>query len=126
MEKAKILIVEDEMISAAALRNDLRNMGYDVCPMAATGKKAIAIAETDHPDVVLMDIRLRGEMNGIEAAEEIRSRTGAPSILMSGYSDEVIREMLKNSESFKVISKPIEKEAVREAIGDVLGEKNES
>ena len=122
MEKAKILIVEDEMISAAALRNDLRNMGYEVCPMAATGKKAIGIAETDHPDVVLMDIKLRGEMNGVEAAEEIRSRTGAPSILMSGYSDEVIERMLKDGESFRVLSKPIEKEAVKEAIGDLLGD----
>ena len=124
MEKAKILIVEDEMISAAALRNDLRKMGYDVCAMVATGKKAIEIAETNHPDVVLMDISLRGEMNGVEAALEIRSRTGVPSIMMSGYSNDVVREMFKDGECVRLISKPVEIEDVTEAIDSVLRQRN--
>lgn len=125
MAKAKILIVEDEMISAAALRNDLKGMGYDVCALASTGEKAIQIAETEHPHVVLMDVRLRGEMTGIETAREILSRTGAPSIFMSGYSDKAVKEMVKGNEPFRFISKPVEAEEVKEAIGAVLRERNE-
>ncbi len=125
MTKAKILIVEDEMISAAALRNDLKDVGYDVCALASTGEKAIQIAETEHPDVVLMDVRLRGEMTGIEASRGIFSRMGAPSIFMSGYSSEAIKEMIKDNEPFRLISKPVEAEEVKEAIESVLRERNE-
>ncbi len=124
MANAKILIVEDEMISAAALRNDLKKMGYEVCSLAATGEKAIRIAEAERPDIVLMDVQLRGEMNGIEASREIFARMGAPSIFMSGYSQETLKEMAGENESFITVSKPIEKEDVRDAIGVVLGRKN--
>ena len=97
MAKAKILIVEDEMISAAALRSELKGTGYDVCALASSGEKAIKIAETEHPDVVLMDVRLRGEMDGVESSREIRSRVGAPSIFMSGYSMEAVKGMMGTS-----------------------------
>ena len=125
MAKAKILVVEDEMISAAALRSDLKGMGYEVCPLASSGEKAIEIAETEHPDVVLMDVRLRGEMDGIEASREIRSRVGAPSIFMSGYSVEAVKGMMGNVESFRLITKPVQTEDVKDAIASVLRERNE-
>ena len=80
MEKLKVLIVEDDMISAAALRSELKAMGHEVCPLAPTGEKAIRIAETEHPDLAFMDVRLRGEMNGIDASREISSRVGASII----------------------------------------------
>ena len=123
MEKTKILIVEDEMISAAALRSDLKNRGYEVCALASTGKKAIQIAEAEHPDVVLMDVRLRGEMDGIEASKEILSRVGAPSIFMSGYSIEAVKKRMGSAESFRLISKPVETEDVKEAIDSILRER---
>ena len=123
MKKAKILIVEDEIISAAALRSDLKGMGYDVCALASTGWKAIEIAENEHPDVVLMDVRLRGDMDGIEASKEILSRVGVPSIFMSGYSIEAVKKRMGSAESFRLISKPVEAEDVKEAIDSVLRER---
>ena len=125
MEKLKVLIVEDDMISAAALRSELKAMGHEVCPLAPTGEKAIRIAETEHPDVVFMDVRLRGEMNGIDASREISSRVGASIIFMSGYSMEVFKGMMGSVESFRLISKPVKPEDVEDAIAAVLRERRE-
>jgi CheY-like chemotaxis protein len=68
MTKAKILVVEDQNIVALNIRNKLKNLGYTVPGTAATGEEAIRKAELTHADLVLMDIMLKGEMDGIEAA----------------------------------------------------------
>ncbi len=125
MEKLKVLIVEDDMISAAALRSELKAMGHEVCPLAPTGEKAIRIAEIEHPDVVFMDVRLRGEMNGIDASREISSRVETSIIFMSGYSMEVFKGMMGSVESFRLISKPVKPEDVEDAIAAVLRERRE-
>ncbi len=70
MNKAKILIVEDEAIIAMEIENQLQSLGYEVTSIVDTGEKAIEKAESDKPDLILMDIRIKGEMDGIEAAEE--------------------------------------------------------
>jgi len=74
MEKKQILVVEDESIVAEHIRRSLQNMGYSVSSVAASGEKAIKEVEVKVPDLVLMDIVLEGEMDGIETAKQIRSR----------------------------------------------------
>ncbi len=74
MAKERILIVEDEGIVAADLESTLQKLGYTVVGTAATGEQAVEKAEKTAPDLVLMDIRLKGEMDGIDAAEQITAR----------------------------------------------------
>ena len=116
MEKVKILIVEDEAITAEDLRIKLQKMGYEVCALAPTGEKAIEIAEKERPDVALMDIRLRGDMNGFVAAGEIKRRFGIPSIYMSGYAEEKIKAGAITKNPFGFLSKPVNGDELKEAI----------
>jgi CheY-like chemotaxis protein len=83
----KILIVEDEVITAMDIKNMLKNFGFDVVGIASTGNNAINKAEEFKPDLVLMDISLKGDMDGIEAAEEIKSLHDIPVVYMSAFTD---------------------------------------
>jgi signal transduction histidine kinase/AmiR/NasT family two-component response regulator len=85
--RARILIVEDEGIVAKDLQISLRSLGYTVCGVAVSGPEAVAKAESLRPDLLLMDIRLRGEMDGIEAARRIRARMDAPIVFLTAYAD---------------------------------------
>lgn len=114
MQLAKILVVEDEGLSALALVAYLEMRGYEVCSPAATGEEGIAIAEDDRPNLVLMDINLPGEMDGIDAAREIHARFGIPSIFLSGYprpeeteGDEACRGYLVKPFSFERLEETI-------------------
>ena len=80
MTKARILIVEDEAIIAMELESQLQSLGYEITSIVDTGVKAIEKAKTDKPDLILMDIRIKGEMDGIDTAEAIRSQFGIPVI----------------------------------------------
>ena len=106
-EKVKILIVEDEAIIAMRLQMELNNAGYEVCQMVASGKDAIKSVEDEKPDMVLMDIRLAGEMDGIEAAQEILSRYETSIIFMTGYTDEDVMERAKKLEPTAYLIKPV-------------------
>jgi two-component system, cell cycle sensor histidine kinase and response regulator CckA len=83
----KILVVEDENVVALDIRRDLISFGYAVPATAASGEEAIEMAAALRPDLVLMDIRLRGAIDGIEAADEIRTRFNIPSIYLTAYAD---------------------------------------
>ena len=102
MAKAKVMIVEDEIITAADLRNELQGPGYSICSFANSGEKAIQTAEQEKPDVVLMDIKLKGELNGIEAASEIRSRFGISIIYMTGYSLELFKDKAGDCRTLRI------------------------
>lgn len=106
-EKVKILIVEDEAIIAMRLQMELNNAGYEVCQMVASGKDAIKSVEDEKPDMVLMDIRLAGEMDGIEAAQEILSRYETSIVFMTGYTDEDVMERAKKLEPTAYLIKPV-------------------
>ena len=80
MGKTKILIVEDEVLVAKDLQHTLQNLGYDVSAAVSSGRKAIEAVEKEKPDLILMDIVLQGEMDGIETAKQIRSRFNVPVI----------------------------------------------
>lgn len=126
MEKVKILIVEDEAITAEDLRIELQKMGYEVCSLASTGEKVIEIAEKERPDVALMDIKLRGGMNGFVAAGEIMSRFGIPSIYMTGYTEEKIKAGATMKQPFGFLSKPVKGDELKEAINSILKKKNDT
>src|SRR4051812_20537068 len=101
-----ILIVEDEIIIARVLETRLKGMGYEVLGIAASGDEAIRLAVELQPSLVLMDIVLKGEMDGIEAASEIRRRCQAPIIYLTAYTDNKTLERAKITEPFGYIVKP--------------------
>ncbi|NLV28157.1 MAG: response regulator [Methanomicrobiales archaeon] len=89
---SKILIVEDEMIISMEIKQKLKEMGYDVVAQAITGESAIQKAGEKKPDLVLMDIRLKGEMDGITAAKRIIELYNIPIIFLTAHSDKATLE----------------------------------
>ena len=116
MAKTRILVVEDESITAADIAMALRNLGYEVTATVPSGEQAISKVEADNPDIVLMDIVLKGRMDGIEAAEQIRSRFKVPVVFLTAYSDKEMLERVMKTDSFGYIIKPFEEKAVRLAV----------
>ena len=105
----KIMIVEDEIITAKSEKLSLEGLGYTVSATVTSGEEAVKKAEEDKPDLVLMDIELKGEMDGIEAAGIIRTRFDIPSIFVTAYADDKLLERAKITEPFGYIIKPFEK-----------------
>lgn len=116
MEKIKILIVEDEAIIARDLQKRLENQGYIVTSASATGQEAIRRAGTESPDLILMDIVLLGDMDGIEAAGQIRSQYDIPVVYLTAYADEGILARAKVTEPFGYILKPFDDRELRSVI----------
>mgnify|MGYP003970565305 FL=1 len=116
MEKARIQIVEDEAIIAMEIESQLQSLGYEVTSIVDTGEKAIEKAEVDKPDLILMDIRIKGEMDGIDTAEEIRNRFGIPVIFSTAYLDENRIERAKITMPFGYVLKPIQERDLRVTI----------
>ncbi|MEI6841177.1 MAG: response regulator, partial [Methanomicrobiales archaeon] len=86
MKPSTILVVEDERIIATDLRGSLQDLGYKVPAIASSGESAIELVEKYHPDLILMDIFLDGEMTGIEAADRINLRHDIPVIFLTAFS----------------------------------------
>jgi two-component system, OmpR family, phosphate regulon sensor histidine kinase PhoR len=116
----KILIVEDEAIVALHEEENLKNMGYTVVGKASSGEEAIRKAEETQPDLVLMDIVLKGEMDGIEAAGQIHARLDIPVIFVTAYGDEKTLQRAKLTEPFGYILKPFRERDLHVAIGIAL------
>lgn len=106
----KILIVEDEVITAMDIKNMLKNFGFDVVGIASTGKDAINKAEKFRPELILMDISLKGDMDGIEAAEEIKSLYNIPVVYMSAFTDINTFERIKFTNPYGFVNKPVSSE----------------
>jgi PAS domain S-box-containing protein len=113
MEKARILIVEDEAIIAMEIESQLQGLGYEVTSIVNTGEKAIEKAEADKPDLILMDIRIKGEMDGIETAEIIRNQFGIPVIFSTAYLDQERIDRAKLTMPFGYVLKPIQERDLR-------------
>ncbi|MCK5504067.1 MAG: response regulator [Thermodesulfovibrionia bacterium] len=120
MAKARILIVEDEGIVGLDLQRMLQNAGYYACEVVASGEKAIQKADADRPDLVLMDIFLQGELNGIEAAGQIRTRFNIPVIFITASTDKKLQEKALTTEPFGYITKPFMEENVLKVIEQTL------
>jgi PAS domain S-box-containing protein len=119
-QMAQILIVEDESIIARDIRDCLESLGYQVPAIATTGLEAIKKATDLRPDLILMDIRLKGEMDGIQAAEQIWNRLQIPIIYATGFSDRDTLERAKLTRPFGYILKPIEERELYAAVETAL------
>jgi len=107
MGAARILIVEDDAILATHEEDTLARMGFQVIGITATGEQAIDLALSQQPDAILMDIRLSGEITGIQAAEAIRSQVDIPIIYLTGYIDDPLVEQAKITEPYAYLAKPV-------------------
>jgi CheY-like chemotaxis protein len=114
--KARILVVEDEGIVALDLKLRLLGFGYLVTALAASGEAAIQAAATTRPDLVLMDIRLQGHMDGIEAAREILARFDIPVIYITALSDDRTMQRIAETPHSGYILKPLDDGDLQTAI----------
>jgi len=112
MDKARIMITEDESIVALDLKSTLEGLGHTVPAIAASGEEAIRKAEETQPDLVLMDIMLKGAMDGVEAAGHIHERFGIPIIFVTANADETILARAKETEPYGYIIKPFKEREV--------------
>ena len=113
---AKILIVEDEAVVAMSLADTLKRMGYTTSGPVANGKQALQCAESDQPDLVLMDIRIQGEMDGIETAAELNKRHRLPILYLTAYTDDSTLSRAQVTEPYGYLVKPFEERELRSAI----------
>ena len=101
-----IMVVEDEWIVAKEICRNLKELGYEVCSTASTGDEAIRKVEEDRPDLILMDIVLKGKMDGIEAVERINSQFDIPVIYLTSHTNPEYIERAKQTKPFAYLVKP--------------------
>lgn len=106
MAQTNVLVVEDESIVSKDIQHSLKKLGYNVVGAASTGDQAVKLAIETLPDIILMDIMLKGEMNGIEAATQIRTETNIPVIFLTAYADESTLNKAKVTQPYGYIIKP--------------------
>lgn len=106
MAKTSVLVVEDESIVAKDIQHSLKKLGYLVPSVENTGEDAIDAAGQYKPDLILMDIMLKGDISGIDAAEQIRNRYQIPVIFLTAYADESTLSKAKVTEPYGYIIKP--------------------
>jgi len=112
MTAERILIVEDEGILVGHLQNMLTTLGYTVSTPVATGEAALATVASEPPDMVLMDIRLAGDVDGITAAREIRRRWGIPVVFLTAHAEDSVLEKAKAAAPYGYLVKPISERAL--------------
>ncbi|MCK9152300.1 GAF domain-containing protein [Methanobacterium alcaliphilum] len=108
MSKIKVMVVEDESIVAIDIGQRLVGLGYEVTATVSSGEKAIEMAEKTSPEIILMDIVLKGKMDGIEAAAQIVEKFKIPVVYLTAYSDEKTLKRAKVTGPFGYIIKPFE------------------
>jgi CheY-like chemotaxis protein len=113
---ARILIVEDERITAEDLRETLTDLGYTVTASVSNGADAIAQAEEDTPDLALMDVRIQGNMDGTETARVLRERFNIPVIYLTAHADSFTVARAKDAEPLGYITKPFQEAALHASI----------
>ncbi len=116
MTKIKIVIVEDEAIVAEDIKYMLKSLNYDAVAMASTGKEALEKVEETKPNLVLMDIMLKGDMDGVEVAREIQKKHGIPVVYLTAYADNETLQRAKTTIPYGYIIKPFDKKELYTAI----------
>lgn len=111
--KGKILIVEDEALIALEIEKRLRHLGHEVCGIASCDAAALKLAAEHRPDLLLMDIRLVGGMDGIEVAAMIRERLAIPTVYLTAHVDELTLERAKQTDPYGFLSKPFRERDLR-------------
>ena len=116
LSSAAVLIVEDERIVAKDLQQALRSMGHDAFSIASSANEAIAEIEKRRPDLVLMDIRIRGARDGVETADIIRKRFGIPIVYLTSHADDATIERARKTAPYGYLLKPVKVPELRAAI----------
>lgn len=116
MAKQRILIVEDEAVTALDIEETLAQLGYDILGPVARGDAALEVAGKEHPALALMDIHLQGEMDGIVAAQELWSRFQVPSVFLTSHTDEATLGRAKLTNPYGYILKPYDADELRVTI----------
>jgi len=116
MNPIQILVVEDEVIVAQDLAGRLTKLGYAVTATVSSGEEAIQKAIENPPDLVLMDIVLKGDMDGVTAAEKIRTNRNVPTVFLTAYADDQTLQRAKLTDPFGYIIKPFQQHDLRVAI----------
>ena len=120
----RVMLVEDEVIVAWDIAETLKRLGYHIAGMADTAEQALHLAETLAPDLILMDIRLNGLQDGIEAARLIRERTGRGVIYLTAHADLATMERAAATEPLGYVFKPFSLEGLRTALQGAVGRRN--
>jgi len=116
MIKSNILVVEDERVVAEDIKSSLLDLGYTVAAIVASGEEAIQKVRKTQPDLVLMDIVLKGKINGIDTAQQIRTRFDIPVIYLTAYADDTTLQRARITEPFGYIIKPFQNQELYSAI----------
>ncbi len=113
MEKIKILIVEDESILALGLKKKLENLGYFVTDIAASGAETIEKVGKNMPDIIMMDIVIKGDIDGIETAAKLNEKYSIPVIYLTAYADDEILKRAATTEPYGYILKPYKEKELK-------------
>ncbi|BBO91581.1 response regulator [Desulfosarcina ovata] len=116
MKDLKILIVEDERILAEDLKETLLELGYNVAGNVGSGEKAVELASKTEIDLALMDIKLEGELDGVNTAEVLRNRFDIPVIYLTAFSDDTLLQKAKKTEPFGYVIKPYRASEIKSVI----------
>jgi DNA-binding response OmpR family regulator len=119
---ARILIVEDDATIALGLRMLFYHWGYDVIAVAASGEHALVLAAAEPPDLVLMDVRLQGRLDGIETASMLRFQHHMPVLFLTAQTDPRTLDRLAASAAGGVLFKPVEPDRLRVMVRQLLAE----
>jgi CheY-like chemotaxis protein len=117
---SKILVVEDEMMLALVLKKNLEKLGHVVLEVQSNGLSAIDAVSESKPDLIIMDIKLIGSIDGIQTMIEIRKFSEIPVIYVSGNADTSVKEKAQETESSEFMSKPIDLYELQERISNAL------
>jgi DNA-binding response OmpR family regulator len=116
----KILLAEDGLVIAFHLQRLLENNGYEVVANLTHGEEVVSYAKSNNPDIIILDIMLQGQMNGIDAAIEVRKFSDVPIIFMSALTDyQTIEEITTITNSLK-LNKPFEEEFLIKSVAEIL------
>jgi len=118
--KVCVLIVEDEAIIARCLSMDLKDEGYTVCDLVASGEEAVKKAKSENPDIIFMDIHLAGEIDGIDAAMEIVKQKKIPILFMSAFSGDELKKRAKDVHPVGYLNKPVDIEDIKSIVEPIF------
>ncbi|MBN2104811.1 response regulator [bacterium] len=116
----RVLIVEDERLTAKSLQFYIEDLGAMVLEPVVKGEEAVEVALLEHPDLILMDIRLAGRLDGIEAAEKIHAEKNIPIVFMTGYATELVQKDAHKIHPVSFLEKPVNLDKVREIVNRMI------
>jgi CheY-like chemotaxis protein len=119
--RRRALIVEDEPLVAIGLEADMHKLGFDVCDLAADGQEAFSAAKSNQPAVVLMDVNLEGDREGIEVAKRLREECDVPIVFVTGYADsDTVTRIRKEVPGAPLLPKPLWRDRLADAVKAVM------